>query len=191
MPGATRRAAPALLAALACACGSDDAQRARAAYEHAALAAPPAAGAALQRTEEHFEVPPPPLSEGVFPCSGCHDEDFPVDRERRELVLAHEDIVLHHDEANRWCLDCHAAEDRDMLHLASGAKVSFEQSYRLCGQCHGDKYRDWRAGVHGRRTGRWDGEKRYLLCVHCHDAHHPAFAPIPPEPPPEPPRRTP
>ncbi len=26
-------------------------------------------------------------------------------------------------------------------------------------------YRDWRAGVHGRRTGDWNGHKAYLLCA--------------------------
>jgi ferredoxin len=65
----------------------------------------------------------------------------------------HDEIVLKHDEEHRWCLDCHDASDRDALHLASGEPVPFEESYRLCGQCHGEKYRDWRAGVHGRRTG--------------------------------------
>jgi hypothetical protein len=74
--------------------------------------------------------------------------------------------------------------DRDKLHLASGELVDFTESYKLCGQCHGDKYRDWRAGVHGRRSGSWDGHKTYLLCVHCHNAHAPAFQPLEPLPPP-------
>ena len=137
------------------------------------------------------ETPPPPFSEGVFPCSDCHDPEFPVNPRRRKMKLAHTEIVLDHNEEDRWCLDCHDAGNRDQLHLANGEPVPFEESYRLCGQCHGDKYRDWRAGVHGRRTGAWNGEKTYLLCVHCHDAHAPAFAPIAPDPPPTPPRRTP
>jgi hypothetical protein len=138
-----------------------------------------------------YEVPPPPFSAGALPCSDCHDPEIPVNTRRRELTTAHQEIRLAHDEEHRWCLDCHDASNRDMLHLASGDLVSFEESYRLCGQCHGDKYRDWRAGVHGRRTGRWDGEKTYLLCVHCHNAHAPAFQPIEPEPTPLPPSRTP
>jgi hypothetical protein len=138
-----------------------------------------------------IQVPPPPLSEGVFPCSDCHDPEIPVNTRRRKLSMAHQEIELKHDEEHRWCLDCHDANDRDQLHLASGEKVPFEESYRLCGQCHGDKLRDWRAGVHGRRTGRWDGEKQYLLCVHCHNSHAPAFAPLKPMPPPPRPVRTP
>lgn len=128
-----------------------------------------------------FEVPPPPFSEGIFPCSDCH-EDMEVDRTRRKLEEEHAEIVLRHDEEHRWCLDCHDAENRDKLRLAGGELVDFKESYRLCGQCHGDKYRDWRAGVHGKRTGRWDGEKRYLLCAHCHNPHAPRFAPIAPLP---------
>jgi len=142
--------------------------------------------------DDSLEVPPPPLSDGVFPCSDCHDPDMlPANPKRRVLSIAHQEIELRHDEEHRWCLDCHDADDRDRLRLASGQLVSFEESYRLCGQCHGDKYRDWRAGVHGRRTGHWDGHKSYLLCVNCHDSHHPAFQPIRPEPPPDRPERTP
>ncbi len=142
--------------------------------------------------EQAFQVPPPPLSEGVFPCSDCHDpEILEPNTERRELEMAHDDIVLEHDVEHRWCLDCHDAINRDMLHLANGTLVPFEESYQLCGQCHGDKYRDWRVGVHGRRTGMWNGEKQYLLCVHCHDSHSPRFKPIPPKPAPPPPEHTP
>ena len=140
---------------------------------------------------ESIEVPPPPFSEDVFPCSDCHDPDFPVNPKPRPMRMAHEEIVLHHDEQNRWCLDCHSADDRDQLHLASGALIPFEESYRLCGQCHGDKYRDWRAGVHGRRSGNWDGDKTYLLCVHCHNAHDPKFKALEPLPPPHRPARRP
>jgi hypothetical protein len=139
--------------------------------------------------EERVEVPPPPFSDGIFPCSTCHASMKP-DRTRRTLAM-HSEIELKHDEEHRWCLDCHDAENRDWLHLASGERVSFEESYRLCGQCHGEKLRDWKAGVHGRRTGSWNGAKTYLLCAHCHNPHQPRFRPIAPKPAPVPPSRTP
>ena len=138
--------------------------------------------------EDRPEVPPPPFSEGIFPCSDCH-ADMEVNRTRRDLTEFHTDIVLKHDEQHRWCLDCHDPVSRDSLHLASGERVSFDESYRLCGQCHGEKLRDWRAGVHGRRAGDWNGRKQYLLCAHCHNPHQPRFQPLVPEPPPDPPRR--
>ena len=126
-----------------------------------------------------FPVPAPPFSEGIFPCMQCH-EGIPPNPERRVLEGMHSDIVLHHDEEHRWCLDCHDANNRDQLRLASGAPVPFTESYRLCGQCHGTQYRDWRSGIHGKRTGYWDGSKRYLLCVNCHNPHSPRFASLQP-----------
>ena len=148
----------------------------------AAQARPAAKAAPAASVEERLEVPPPPFSDGVFPCSGCH-ADMEPNRTRRVLTDMHTDITLRHDEAHRWCLDCHDAKNRDVLHLASGEPVAFEESYRLCGQCHGEKYRDWRAGVHGRRAGNWNGHKTYLLCAHCHNPHSPRFQALAPKPP--------
>jgi len=150
------------------------------------MAGAPQAGTAGDRRPKdlspgEIQADPPPFSEGIFPCSQCHEG--PGDPTRRELGV-HEDIqqAFDHDSQNRWCLDCHDNENRDVLRLASGAHVPFTESYRLCGQCHGDKYRDWRAGIHGKRVGEWDGQRTYLLCVHCHNPHSPAFKPVKPEP---------
>jgi len=131
-----------------------------------------------------IQLPPPPFSEDIFLCSGCH-ADMDINLQRRELKEFHEDIILKHDEENRWCMDCHDANNRDMLHSASGQLIDFKESYKLCGQCHGPKLRDWRAGIHGRRTGSWNGQKEYLLCAHCHDPHSPKFKKMKPEPPPK------
>jgi hypothetical protein len=150
----------------------------------------PQARPAPAKAEERVEVPPPPFTDGIFPCSSCH-KDLKVNRTRRTLIDMHTDIDLTHDAEHRWCLDCHDANDRDHLHLASGELVSFDESYRLCGQCHGEKFRDWRAGVHGRRTGEWNGHKKYLLCANCHNPHQPHFKPIEPKPAPVRPSRPP
>lgn len=131
-----------------------------------------------------IQVASPPLDEDYWPCSECHDDPESDNPEKRPLKYEHKSIVLDHGDEERWCLDCHDFEDRDSLRLASGKKVSFTESYKLCGQCHGTIYRDWRAGIHGRRTGYWDGAKRYLLCVHCHWPHAPRFKPLEPLPPP-------
>lgn len=131
-----------------------------------------------------IEAKPPPLSEDTFPCTTCHTGAFKAEQRKLEM---HDDVQdsLNHDNENRWCLDCHSGPNRDMLHLINGTLIPFTQSYRLCGQCHGDKYRDWKRGVHGKRTGEWDGERTYLLCVHCHNPHSPRFKPLKPLPPPQ------
>ena len=118
----------------------------------------------------------PPFTEGIYPCSGCHDGKEKVNTARRELGFHEEQTsVFDHDAEHRWCLDCHDARKRDQLHLTNGDLVPFTESYRLCGQCHGDKLRDWRGGVHGKRIGNWDGQKTYFLCVNCHNPHTPLF----------------
>ncbi|MDQ7005918.1 MAG: cytochrome c3 family protein [Acidobacteriota bacterium] len=130
-----------------------------------------------------YTLPPPPFSDpDIFPCSSCHEEgDY--DATRRELGF-HEEIQLNHGPRDRWCFDCHNPEQRDVLRLSSGRTVTFEESYELCGQCHGTIFRDWKQGIHGRRRGYWNGAKSYLLCAHCHNPHSPRPAPIKPLPPP-------
>ena len=136
-------------------------------------------------TPKYF-VPPPPFSEDIFPCSDCH-EDMDVNPERRMLEDEHVEISesFNHASEQRWCLDCHNPDNRDVLRLANGDLVSFEESYNLCGQCHGTIFRDWKAGIHGKRTGEWNGKKQYRLCVHCHNPHNPKFKPLKPMPPPD------
>lgn len=143
------------------------------------------------QTPPHYEsrsLPPEPApvllaapepDENYYPCSDCH-EDEPTDRTVRELEYEHEDIELDH--GNLWCLHCHEADDRDVLHLADDRTAPFEESWRLCTQCHGQKLADWRAGVHGKRVGHWWGPKQYRTCVTCHRPHSPVFEPIVPKP---------
>jgi hypothetical protein len=157
-------------------------QEATASSAAPAAASPPEVQA--QPSPGEIQAQPPPFSDGIFPCSDCHTE--PGDPTRRTLEV-HDDIqgIFDHDAENRWCLDCHDQQNRDALRLASGAHVPFSESYRLCGQCHGDKYRDWRAGIHGKRIGSWNGQKTYYLCVNCHNPHSPRFKPLEPMPRPD------
>lgn len=135
-----------------------------------------------------FPVPVAPLPKTITPCRACHgpEKDFPVNFKRREALLVHKNVKLHHGGVRVWCLDCHNADDRNfLLSLSDGKPIKFEQSYLLCGKCHGTKFRDWRNGIHGKRTGYWNGEKTYYLCVSCHNPHTPKYKPIEPMPPPD------
>jgi len=135
-----------------------------------------------QDIHKKFFAPAPPFTPGIFPCSQCH-EGMPANRTPRKLEQMHQELVLKHMPGG-WCFDCHNPDNRDKLRLASGKLVSYEESYNLCGQCHGTLLREWKAGLHGKRTGNWNGEKQYRLCVHCHVPHDPRFKPIKPLPPP-------
>ena len=121
-----------------------------------------------------------PASPVNFPCSKCH-KYRPIDRKKRKLELAHSDIDLKHAESKRWCLDCH---DGDKLRLSNGELVGYDKPYLLCGQCHGTIFRDWKAGVHGKTIGTWNGDRIYYVCVKCHDPHQPKFKEIEPKEPP-------
>ena len=73
---------------------------------------------------EEFPVSPPPITEGMFPCSNCH-ASMEVNRKKRELKDEHTSIKLHHAETMRWCLDCHDAKNRDKLRLYNGELINF------------------------------------------------------------------
>jgi hypothetical protein len=146
---------------------------------------------AFVESEREFPVPLTPLPKTITPCRACHgpEKDFPVNFKRREDLLVHRNVKLDHGGVRVWCLDCHNPEDRNLLlPLSDGKPIPFEQSYLLCGKCHGTKFRDWRYGIHGRRTGHWNGEKTYYRCVSCHNPHTPKFKPLKPMPPPAKPR---
>lgn len=151
----------------------------------------PSAEALEQRSKQEFPVPFKPLPKTITPCRACHgpEKDFPVNFKRREALLVHRNIQLQHGGVRVWCLDCHHPENRNyLLPLSDGKLIDFKNSYLLCGKCHGTKFRDWRNGIHGKRTGDWNGKKTYFLCVNCHDPHSPRFKPIEPMPPPQKPR---
>lgn len=158
-----------------------------------------------QEEETEYSVPPPLIYQGLFPCQACHRRDIrgvssQVDKSKsflgqylrapdprpRILVRMHRNINLKHAEW-MWCLNCHNTVERNTLRLINGDSISFEESYRLCGQCHGNIYNDWKIGIHGRRVGQWSGKKLYLLCAHCHDPHNPKFRKLMTKDPPLPP----
>jgi len=110
----------------------------------------------------------------------CHDGNYvpyPKDKLPRELKM-HTDIVpdslnLQHGRGAIWCLDCHHAANRRVLTDHFGGEISFNQPQKLCGKCHGQVYRSWRDGLHGKRIGMWTkgGKKRWWVCTECHDPH--------------------
>lgn len=176
--------------------GQHEEEKAEVSAEHKILQKP-------KVKEETFSVPPPLVYQGLFPCQACHRSDIrgvssqlekgnaflgkyirKPDPKPRTLIKMHRNINLKHAEWH-WCLNCHDQDERNYLRLITGEKIPFEKSYRLCGQCHGSIYRDWKIGIHGRRVGNWDGKKLYLLCSHCHDPHRPKFRKLPAEGPPK------
>lgn len=143
-----------------------------------------------------------------YPCTKCHDNKF-VDRRVRELQDEHTKVVFEHGGGRFWCYDaCHKGTDMDNLVSLRGRPVSYDDSYKVCGQCHYQRL-DWYFGGHGKRQGawedqhdipktsdelkvedrgqigRWGGERVILNCTECHDPHSPSIKPFEPSPPPK------
>lgn len=146
----------------------------------------------------HTSLPPPQASGTVaveprqpllptFPCSRCHAARLPDTRERT-LTEFHTQRIVHHGTLEGWCYRCHTKDNINRLHLADGTLVTFDRAFELCGSCHGDKFRDWKDGIHGLTTGYWLGDRVRRSCTACHDPHKPAFPPMTPERPPALPR---
>ena len=115
---------------------------------------------------------------GNYPCTECHDnETQKANPSERELEDEHEDVSLRHGGDRFWCLTCHNQESRDSLIDLKGRKVSFDDSYKVCMQCHSSRTEDFYRGGHGKRLANWAGEREVYACVECHDPHSPAIKP--------------
>jgi len=119
-----------------------------------------------------------------YPCMDCHDDEE-TNFEIRELEEEHDEFTLEHGGERFWCLTCHQPDNRDYLRSLKNNAIDFDQSYRLCGQCHFQRQKDWFFGAHGKRVGNWMGERKLYLCTECHDPHSPSIKPIKPNPPPK------
>jgi hypothetical protein len=126
----------------------------------------------------------------MYPCSRCHATRTP-NPEERKLTELHSQKLINHGEQKGWCYRCHSNLDSDKLRLGDGTPVDFDEAYELCGSCHGDRYRDWKAGIHGLTTGYWLGNRLRRSCPSCHDPHSPAFPQMTPEKAPARPRTAP
>lgn len=111
-----------------------------------------------------------------YNCMQCH-KLLPAKWHYDRPMVEHENIHLDHGN-NRFCLNCHHATNRNAFADYDGSEIAEQDVVQLCAKCHGPIYRDWKAGVHGRRNGFWNKEKgvqTQLRCIQCHDPHQPKF----------------
>lgn len=117
-------------------------------------------------------VPRTPYLETFSCLVQCHDA-LEVNPVERPLTEFHTLRAVRHGPAIRWCGSCHDLFDLDRLRLLDSSQVSFDQSYRVCAQCHGEQHHDWEAGIHALQTGSWRGPQARRSCTFCHDPHVP------------------
>lgn len=134
----------------------------------------------------HFKIMAKKKDTDLHPCWDCHYWTEP-DRNARTLEWVHDDFRLQHGlhgKGEFWCFTCHHLEGDGGLRTLEGDKVSFDDAYVVCAQCHTRQTRDWAFGAHGKRMGGWRGERVVLNCTVCHDEHRPVSTPRSPQPPP-------
>lgn len=135
----------------------------------------PEGKAVVKPRSEHLTVLP---MCGTACHNGVYPAELPKDKNPKPIPtmegLLPDAKNLQHGRGGIWCLDCHHATERNKLVDNFGNPVSFDQPQRLCGKCHGDKLRDWRDGIHGKRIGEWasTGKKRWFVCTECHNPHN-------------------
>ncbi|MBI4662470.1 MAG: hypothetical protein HY735_26940 [Verrucomicrobia bacterium] len=128
----------------------------------------------------------------TYNCMECHKLLAAKWHYERPMV-EHRSVRLEHGN-NRFCLNCHHPVNRNAFVDYDGSEIPEPEVVLLCAKCHGTTYRDWNAGVHGRRNGHWNvstGPQTQLRCIQCHDPHQPKFQAMKPLAPLRYPRRAP
>ncbi len=99
------------------------------------------------------------------------------DRPTKKLpngFAGHEIKLIGHDAlgvGDNACLVCHDAPDKNpgKLKLADGTLIDIKGDVALvCYRCHSTKYKEWKAGTHGRHEGK-------CTASGCHNPHTPGF----------------
>lgn len=113
-----------------------------------------------------------------FPCTNCHSkpvEQLSLGRKENERK-AHWDItVIHGNDEVMNCFTCHNKSTPNELVSLTGKSISFDESFKVCNQCHSTQYKDWIGGSHGKRLGGWAPPRIINTCTSCHNPHKPAF----------------
>jgi hypothetical protein len=120
------------------------------------------------------------------PCTRCHPvttdaDDEPI-RPLPNGFKKHEITLEVHDTLGKGetaCLACHDSPQRDpgKLLTPDGTFVDVTGDVsRVCQKCHFEKYREWKAGIHGKRQPK-------CTSGGCHDPHTPSWIYVPALPP--------
>ena len=115
-----------------------------------------------------------------YPCTSCHPITFIPGTQKSAKPLpnnfqGHQIVLQGHDKlgtGNAACLVCHDDPTRNpgMLKTVDGSLIDIKTGdiATVCERCHEDKYRDFKAGTHGKH-------KPSCVAAGCHDPHTPQF----------------
>ncbi|MEM7380555.1 MAG: cytochrome c3 family protein [Bacteroidota bacterium] len=112
-----------------------------------------------------------------FACTECHSRPLSEMPSPPGQQQAHWDIkIIHADSQTMNCATCHNGSDMNHLNSLAGIEIDFNQSYKLCAQCHSSQFEDWKGGAHGKNIGGWAKPRAAMSCVNCHNPHEPQIA---------------
>lgn len=110
-----------------------------------------------------------------FPCDRCHPlgtKPIPGNFEGHRVTLdGHDQLGL----GRAACVVCHDSGDHNpgLLRVEDGSLVAINGDVsRVCYRCHSEKYKQWKAGMHGKQPG--------CTTEGCHDPHTPNWIAISP-----------
>jgi hypothetical protein len=118
-----------------------------------------------------FEVEPRTPSMTKYPCTSCHKRDVSGAPKNPHWTIK----LKHASESEMNCATCHGSARMETLVSLTGRAIDFNDSWKLCGQCHATQRKDWEAGAHGKRVSGWDRPRVIRSCTGCHDPHAPAL----------------
>lgn len=112
-----------------------------------------------------------------YPCTSCHPVASGAIRSGLKLpndFKGHAIVLIEHNalgEGRTACLVCHDEPSRNpgKLKLIDGSLVDITGDVsRVCFRCHSAKYKEWKAGTHGRHQPK-------CTASGCHDPHSPGW----------------
>lgn len=113
-----------------------------------------------------------------YPCTSCHPVQLGADGKPTKKLpndfRGHQIKLVGHDNlgrGDRACLQCHddPAKDPGMLKVIDGDLIPITGDVSaVCYRCHANKYKDWKAGIHGKRQPK-------CTAAGCHNPHTPSW----------------
>ena len=140
--------------------------------------------------ESHITLKEHPLPARANECKLCHmAKQSQFISKKNRTHLEHAQIEAKHGRKILACNYCHDKNNHNLLASRTDFPASFANPSPVCQQCHAEIFRDWKAGIHGKRTGGWTGNERVQFhCIECHDPHSVKFKAMEAKPAPQRPK---
>lgn len=116
-------------------------------------------------------------------CQLCHmRKSLSFMPAKHETQIEHKGYSLKHSRIEMSCNSCHDANRSNLLKTSERYPATWSHSSPVCQSCHAVVFRDWSQGIHGKRVGKWNGNRVQNHCIDCHNPHSVKYIPTPARP---------